>query len=284
MGRVTDFQVTDSQRTGTQSTDLLLTRRGLWRWLAASGLVLAIPSSSVAAASRWPDERTAGPFVFHADFSLDDIGNFVLDLADLQTTLASDLNVREASEPIHVFLFQRKATYQSYLKHFFPTVSARRAMYIKQRGPGMVFAYRHPDLAIDVRHESTHALLHAVLPRVPLWLDEGLAEYYEVEPGDRLTHQPYLTTVRKQIDEGVDFQLETLERLPDLNSMGVEEYRHAWAWVHFLLHGPLPAKDSLRSFLIDAVGKAGSIPLSQRLRLAMPEYPQRFLDHFRADA
>ena len=164
MERVTDFQVPGSQlpgsqRTGAQPADSRLTRRGLWRWLAAGGLVLALHSRSRAAASRWPDERSAGPFVFHADFSLDDIGTFVLDLADLQTTLASDLHVQEASEPIHVFLFQRKATYQSYLKHFFPTVSARRAMYIKQRGPGMVFAYRHPDLSIDVRHESTHALL-----------------------------------------------------------------------------------------------------------------------------
>ena len=31
----------------------------------------------------------------------------------------------------------------------------------------------------DLRHECTHALLHAALPYVPLWLDEGLASLYE---------------------------------------------------------------------------------------------------------
>ena len=32
----------------------------------------------------------------------------------------------------------------------------------------------------DLRHEATHALLHVAVGDLPLWLDEGLAEYFEV--------------------------------------------------------------------------------------------------------
>lgn len=282
-------------------------RRAILRWCVASGVAVAVDARSLTGATpsaaprdsaargssargtsargssaRWPDERTAAPFAFHADFSLDDIGSFVKDIAELQTTLVRDLEIDSASEPIHIFLFQRKSTYQSYLKHFFPTVTARRAMYIKQRGPGMVFAYRHTDLAIDVRHESTHALLHAVLPKVPLWLDEGLAEYYEPEPESRQAHEPYLSTLCKQIRTGASFDLESLERLADLNAMGSDEYRRSWAWVHFMLHGPVPARDALRAFVGDLMTKAPLVPLSQRLSHCVPNWPQAFSDHFLA--
>ena len=36
----------------------------------------------------------------------------------------------------------------------------------------------------DLRHELTHALLHGVLQDVPLWLDEGLAVYFELPPAN----------------------------------------------------------------------------------------------------
>ena len=40
-------------------------------------------------------------------------------------------------------------------------------------------------LRTDLRHELTHALLHGVLKDVPLWLDEGLAGFFELPPDAR---------------------------------------------------------------------------------------------------
>jgi hypothetical protein len=54
----------------------------------------------------------------------------------------------------------------------------------------MVFAYRGEDFETDLRHECTHALLNAALPVVPLWLDEGLAEYFEVLPQSAIARKP----------------------------------------------------------------------------------------------
>ena len=55
-------------------------------------------------------------------------------------------------------------------------------------------AYRNPEFGNDLRHECTHALLHAVLPAVPLWLDEGLAKYFEVQRASRAYGHPYLSS------------------------------------------------------------------------------------------
>ena len=68
---------------------------------------------------------------------------------------------------------------------------------MKGRGPGKVFAYKSKALPVDVRHEGTHGLLHAALPMVPLWLDEGLAEYFEV-PG----RQPSLRQSASEMGPG----------------------------------------------------------------------------------
>ena len=132
----------------------------------------------------------AGAFFCHADFQLDEFEGLWSEMAGLQEDLTRQLRVPAAGEPIHLFLFSRKATYQEYLRLHFPQVPFDEHLYIKDGGPGMVFAYQSPDFETDVRHESTHALLHAALPVVPLWLDEGLAEYFETATDTARIRQP----------------------------------------------------------------------------------------------
>ena len=131
-------------------------------------------------AADWPDTRTAGPFVCRADFPLQDIEPLLNELSQLQIDLVQALGISPAKEIIQVYLFHDRQTYDRYLKQHFPNVPFRRAVYIKDGGQGRVFAFRSPQFEIDLRHECTHALLHASLKNVPLWLDEGLAGYFEL--------------------------------------------------------------------------------------------------------
>ena len=68
----------------------------------------------------------------------------------------------------------------------YPKLPSRRAFFVAQtRGVGrsedlLIYTYWGERVQQDLRHELTHALLHSVLKDVPLWLDEGLAEYYEL--------------------------------------------------------------------------------------------------------
>jgi hypothetical protein len=234
------------------------------------------------AADRWPDERTIGPLVWHADFPLEDHERLVAEVGRLQRDLAELLNVGEPRESIHLFLFAEKATYQQYLRQYFPGVPDRRALFVKGRGPGMVFAYLNRDFEVDLRHESTHALLRAAGADLPLWLDEGLAEYFEAPPDERAADNPHLRLARWSARLGRAPAIDTLEAIKSVEEMGRGEYRDAWAWVHFLLHGPPEAREELAAFLADASAGRSTPELGERLQRRLPDLERRFLDHFRA--
>ena len=233
------------------------------------------------AEDRWPDERQAGPFQVHADFSLASQTELLAELARLQQDLAATLGARPSREPVHLFLFEKKPTYQAYMQQHFPKVPYRRALFIKARGPGMVFAWRGDEFGLDVRHESTHALLHAWLANVPLWLDEGLAEYFEVPHEQRAGQHSHLAAVRAMIRLGQLPRLEALESLDGIDDMGRDEYRDAWAWVHFGVHGPPAAREELLRYLADLEGGGPLGPLSERLRRRLPDLDRRMAEHFR---
>jgi hypothetical protein len=248
--------------------------------LAACLLVEFLSIGPIAAADRWPDERTAGVFSCHADFSLADQQPLLSEMAVLQHDMRAILGVRQSREPIHLFLFDQKTTYQAYMKQYFPRVPYRRALFIKGRGPGMVFAFRSDDFATDVRHESTHALLHASLVHVPLWLDEGLAEYFEAPRDERSANQDHLPVVQAMARTGQAPRLEELEALDDFDQMGRDEYRDAWAWIHFMLHGPREGRDELTRYLQDLQASRDVGNLSDRLRRRVPDLNRRILSHF----
>lgn len=248
---------------------------------AVAGFAAALAASAALAENRWPDERAAGPFLCHADFSLAGNEHLVVELAQLQRDLAPLLGRRQLAEPIHLFLFADQATYRAYLKQYFPGVPDRRALFVKGRGPGMVFAHRNSDFEVDVRHECTHALLHATRSNVPLWLDEGLAEYFEAPPDERSFDSPHLRLVRWSTRVGRTPRIEALEGLDNVEAMGRGEYRDAWAWVHFMLHGPTAAREEMIAYLDDLAAQRSTAPLSKRLRARLPDLERQFLDHFR---
>lgn len=242
---------------------------------------LSAPAQLSAAEPRWPDERTAGPFYIHADFSLEGHANLPGELAQLQRDVSLVLGIQPPQEGIHHFLFQRPETYQAYVQQYFPKAPTRRALYIKGRGPGMVFAFLGDEFEVDLRHETTHALLHSAGLTLPLWLDEGLAEYFEAPAEQRQRAHPHLATTRALLQSGELPRLEELESLTDLSRMGKAEYRDAWAWTHLMLHGPPALGVELRSYLRDLAAERETAPLSRRLRAREPNLSRTLVDHFR---
>ena len=153
------------------------------RLVAALGAMLLAAAAVRCPGADWTDTRKAGPFTCRADFSLAAHDGLLGDLAQLQTDLTRSLGIAPAGEQIEVYLFHDQATYARYLGRYLPGVPYRRALYVKGNAPGRVFAYKGEQFEMDLRHECTHALLHAALPQVPLWLDEGLAVYFQLPGG-----------------------------------------------------------------------------------------------------
>jgi len=245
-----------------------------------STVSLMMPQAALAE-QRWPDQHVAWPFICHADFRLDSYRSLLQEMAQLEGDLNRILGVDRAREPVQMYLFDKKSTYQRYMKQYFPSVPYRRALFVKNRGPGMVFAYRNHSFDVDLRHESTHALLHASLPMVPLWLDEGLAEYFEMPPRKRAFDHPHLAKLKWNIRFGTYPTMEKLENIHQLKDLGEREYRYAWAWVHFMLHGPPQAHKQLIHFLADIQAHAPPGVLSRRLEREVPNLERRFIKHFK---
>ena len=75
--------------------------------------------------------------------------------------------------------------------------------------------------------------------------------------------------------------IEWLEKKETIDAMGKMEYRFSWAWVHFMLHGPIAAHRLLVHYFSDI--RQGKPPgqLSQRLRQAIPNLEERMVQHFK---
>ncbi len=263
----------------TPRSDAVDPRRAAVRF-AGTWVVLIAVAGSVSA-EQWPYTLIVGPFRCRADFPITQADPLFVDLANLQTDLATYLKIRPPREWIELYLLADQAAYRRFLAANFPDVPYRRALYVKRGGRGMVMAYRSRDFQIDVRHECTHALLHSVLPLVPLWLDEGLAEYFELPRERRAFDSPYMSNVRWRARLGISPKIEKLESLRDISDMGGSEYQAAWSWVHFMLHGPPEAHRELVLYLQQTEANGLAEPLSRRLRRAIPDLDRQFRAHFR---
>ena len=246
-------------------------------WMFVAAPMVAFAAKPV----RWPDERQIGPLICHADFPLDEYVAFIQSIAQLQQDLLSSLGVGETQQVIHIYLFAERGTYRRYLKKHFPSVPYRRALYIKGSGSGMVFAYASGDFEVDLRHECTHALLHASLPMVPLWLDEGLAEYFELPAEQREFNSPHMAKIRRNLRFRRYAKISILETISSVEQMDGNSYRDAWAWVHFMLHGPPQGREELRSYLSDIKSQTPPGQLSSRLERRIPNLDSKFKHHFR---
>jgi len=229
----------------------------------------------------WVNSRRFPPFDVWSEFPLEESEDLLAELTQLQVALQRDLGLPRPRQWLGIYLFRSQHSYAGYLKQNLPNVPYRRALYVQSQGQGRVYAYRSRELPTDLRHECTHALLHAVLPVVPLWLDEGLAEYYEVPAEKRSFDNPHLGMLRWNIMFHTVPPLKSLEKKGDFSEMNGSDYRYAWAWVHFMLHGPPEAKEELVAFLHDIWAAVPPGFLSQRLRHRLPGTEQRLVKHFK---
>jgi hypothetical protein len=230
----------------------------------------------------WVEERQIDPYLIRSEFPLKDVHELVQDLGDLKDDLERELRLKCEPQEIQIHLFSSKRSYDRYLSIRVPEGTRRQALYMPGAGDvdGRVYAYRHNDLDTDVRHETTHALLHTALPYVPIWIDEGIAEYFEVSPSLRVKGNSH----RREIQTAIRFQrwrpdIEQLEDKRKLLDMDGKDYRDSWAIVHFLLNGPKEARQALDNYFEQIQSGDVPTPISQQLRERIPNIDQTIIDH-----
>lgn len=231
------------------------------------------------------DTRVVGSVRYHADYSLEMEYDILRELSNIQKDLKQYLAIPAPKETIEVFFFRSDDAYRKFLAYEFPEAPFdRRALYIKKPGgPGMVMIVGGPDMKEDLRHEMTHAFLHATMPYIPLWLDEGLAEYFEKPRESRASDNPYFKNVARKTMFGQVPSVGRLEKMNYFEQMGANEYCDAWSWVHFMLHHSRQTHVMLAGYL-QLLAKSGekTPPLSTYLTKSVPDSKKAYLEHFRS--
>lgn len=228
--------------------------------------------------AKWRDELRVGRFEIHADFALKSQKQLIIELGQIRADVEDLLKLPESSETIHIVLFATEEEYRRYMGAYFPELPHRRALFLQHRGPGMLFTHWHPGVAADLRHEVTHALINQSGVTMPLWLDEGLAEYFEASREDRFGGNSYLSEVRALSGKGQLQSLTTLQQKVHFAELRNSDYRDSWAWVHFMLH----RSAQTRGLLLRYLSEHRALPKQVSTEKAVESQPAKVFDLQRA--
>jgi len=208
-----------------------------------------------------------GPFLLSSDFELKADSPVVLSLESLEGEVAKalDFEVDAADPTIEVYILNNRDSFSHFLKFYYPELPSRRAFFMAQGESRVVYTFASEKLEEDLRHEATHALLNLRFGDLPLWLDEGLAEYFEVLPPAEAGTQDHLDKLPADLASSWKPDLVRLESLTNIHQMTPDDYRESWAWVYSFLNQPGSRKAILLGYLRDSSEARRQTKLSTRL-------------------
>jgi hypothetical protein len=253
-----------------------------WTALSLGG---CITLDSQPALTALPDrhEVVLDQLVVYSNFELPGQHRLLQELNAQRADLSSKLALPISDEPIHVYLFADSEQFSKFISRQYPDFPHRRAFFVESDTRLAVYAQWGDRIAEDLRHEVAHGYLHAVVQGLPLWLDEGLAEYFETARGTHGINPPHVGELVSLARQGRWApKLRRLEALRSPSEMSQAEYAEAWLWVHWLLETEPQRRQLLQVYLADLRRDPGIPPLSVRLRQAGGNPDAMLVEHLRS--
>ncbi len=202
--------------------------------------------------------------VIHSDFDLPRHHRLVQELTAQRGDIMNLLDLPASDEPIHVYLFESPTVFESFIQKRFPQLPKRRAFFVETDTELSVYAHWGDRVAEDLRHEVAHGYLHAVVPNLPLWVDEGLAEYFEVPRGWRGLNRPHVDMLVDELRQNRwTPDMRRLEQIGSAGDMTQRDYAESWAWVHLLMETTTPRRELLCGQLERLRSNGNAPPMSQ---------------------
>ena len=208
--------------------------------------------------------------VIKSDAALPADDPLIADLRRLRADVTAALALPESATDVTVYLFSDEPAYRAFLDDRHPGLPPRRAYFVGTGAALHVYTFLGERTAEDLRHETTHGLLHAALPGVPLWLDEGLAEYFET-PAPGAANGDYPELLARAVAGGWRPDLARLEAMEDFAALTRRDYAESWAWVHLLMSGDRTVLTEHLASL--GPGGVSAVSLSARLSADLPAAP-----------
>jgi hypothetical protein len=257
-----------------------LTRRGVLAFLAAACGCRAINEHRRPEPVPDAVRSEFDQLVIHSSLELPADHRLLQVLRLLRTDILQTLALPASNEPIHIYLFETEQKFAEFMGRSYPNFPQRRAFFVESDTKLSVFAFWGDRVAEDLRHETSHGYLHSVMRNIPLWLDEGIAEYFEVPRGAaglNLPHAQQLLTML--MTQGWRPNMARLESLKLVGEMRQEDYAESWAWVRWLLHTEPQRRVLLQQFLQSLRSQAVYVPLSAAVKSGTPEAEHQLCDY-----
>ncbi len=117
----------------------------------------------------------------NADLLVGNKERITADVTQIYFLLAQEMNVKNLRQiDVKVRLFSNQDDFQTYRHIVAPEITTSSGFYVPSLNEATVFLRKDDDSTYAViRHEATHVILASLYGRVPVWFNEGLAEYFE---------------------------------------------------------------------------------------------------------
>jgi hypothetical protein len=226
-------------------------------------------------------QTRTGPYVVFSNRPIKPDAPAIHSLQSLESDIEANLGIRVHDEKpsVQVYILDDRQSFTHFLRYYYPELPPRRAFFLAKGEERHVYTFMGERLEEDLRHEATHALLHVAVGDLPLWLDEGLAEYFEGPEGRQGSNPEHLDRLPQDRTAGWAPDLARLETLTLVSQMAPRDYRESWAWVHYLLNHSAATKAALLDYLIDLRANPQAPRLSERLKASDAAAPERLLVH-----
>jgi hypothetical protein len=244
--------------------------------MALSGCMFAKGNVSLPTAGTVVHDQ----LVVHSDFDMRH-RPLLDELAAQRKQLSKRLNLPVSKEPIHVYLFDSPSEYRAYIDRHYPGFPERRAFFVEDGSNLAVYAQWGDRIDEDLRHEVAHGYLHAIVPEIPLWIDEGVAEYFETAAEDNGLNRPHVELLVGLHQQGQWTPvLSRLDELAEPSDMAQQDYAESWAWIHWLLDTTPERRKVLHDYFADLRKETPESPtLAERIRAAEPTPEIALLTH-----
>jgi hypothetical protein len=254
-------------------------RGRVWTWAVL--LLLGAGCRTVQPAVGLPTRHSLNgeQLLIRSDVRLPKDHPLITDLGELRKEIARTLQLPVQEQPVTVYLFADELRYSQYMKSAWPQLPPRRAYFVGTSKELAVYTFWGERIQEDLRHEYTHGVLHATLKDVPLWLDEGLAEYFEVAQKPTGMNRDYAIRLTTAVENGWRPDLERLENLTTVEQMQKADYQESWAWVHYLLHDGPETRAVLLDYLHELRTNDHPPKLKDRLQREVPQFEERLLQY-----
>jgi hypothetical protein len=220
--------------------------------------------------------------VIYSDFHLPENHRLISELASRRAEISELLEIPTTDEPINVFLFDDQDHFRKFMIESHPDFPNRRAFFVKNDTSLNVYAFWGPRVGEDLRHEVTHGYLHGVVPNIPLWLDEGIAEYFEIGRGKGGLNGPHVYQLANSFSRG-DWtpNLARLESFVSASELTQMDYAESWLWVHFLLSGDSQTRSIIQQHLKSLVDTGSADPIMPLIESEFPNYETQLIMHLK---